>query len=266
MLETQEQIGMSIGLPPKPQLSPELPAEQAQPLAQGTSEQPSVTSGATGLAWWHAMKYEWRRSGAGNQYLAPQQVYVDDVLHRTNHYMNMFTNELSEDDFADFDELAEAVKGVIQLHDAHDTAGVEGNALRRHYLTRLIIASKICGVSAVSSEHRVINEMSRPNGDVEKMKGDPEGYYQSDISKRNQWGMKAVGYLRIVRDLADGDVIPTSNVELGDLITKRIISGRGVGLGDEAYEVGRNLLRPSPVTAGPNQPVMTTEDLLAMTA
>lgn len=263
-METQEQVRMSVGMEGDKLPSPELPVAPVLPLATETPTEPSVASGATGLAWWNAMKYEWRRSGAGNNYLAPQAAYVADVLDRAVTYKQMFESELNKDDFADFQELADAVIATIQLHDAHDTAGVEGHAVRRHYLTRLILATKICGASAVSSEHRCINEMSRATGDVEKMKADPEGYFQSDVSKRNQWGAKAVEYAFIVKAIADGEVIPTDANKLNELIVKRVSTGKGIGLGDEAYEIGRTLQRPTPAAATANKP--SREELLALTA
>lgn len=265
MIENDEQARQDVGMAPTPLQSPELPAAPVQPLATETPNTPSVTAGATGLAWWHGMKYEWRRSGAGNQYLAPQAVYVTDVLDRANTYVEMLTGELNEDDFSDFQELADAVIATIQLHDGSDTAGVEGHAVRRHYLTRLILARKICGASAVSSEHRCMHEISMPNGDLEKMKADPEGYYASDVSKRNQWGLKAVMYAFIVSAIADGEVIPTDSAKLSELIDKRVATGKGIGLGDEAYDIGRTLQRP-PQQAAANGKELTREEKLAMTA
>ena len=263
-METQEQIGMSVGLPPETPRSPELPAEPVQPLAQGSSTQPSVTSGATGLAWWHSMKYEWRRSGAGNQYLAPQLVYVTDVLHRAEAYTALLVKELNKEDFADFKATADSIVDSIQSLDGMDQAGVEGHALRRHFLTRLVLSRKICGASAVSAEHRCVNEISRVNGNVDKMKADSEGYYASDISKRNQWGLKALMYAHIVRVIADGEVIPFDEVKLNELVGKRVATGKGIGLGDEAYEVGRTLQRPPQAAVAKQE--YTSAELMAMTA
>jgi len=260
-METEEQVRQSVGMDPEQQRSPELPAAAIQPLAQEVPTAASVTAGATGLAWWDAAKYEWRRAGSGNTYLAAQAVYVADVLDRGDHYLATIAGRLGKDDYKAFDDKVEHVVADIQLEDAYDTTGVEGQGLRRYYLNRLILARKICGATACSAEHRTINEMSRKDGDVEKMQGDSEGYYAADVEKRESWGLKAVRLEYICKGIADGDVIPIDEAEFSQLLAKRITSS----LGDDAFEQGRKLRRP-PQQAQNGAAKPTREELLAMTA
>ncbi len=253
-------VGMEANQPP----SPELPAAPVQPLATEQPSAPSV-SGSTALAWWHAMKYEWKRSARGNQYLAPQESYVADVLDRADVYTTRITARLTKDDFAEFDAAVVSVQESIQNEDAYDMTGTEGHGLRRYYLGRLVLARKICGTTAVSAEHRTINEMSRRDGDVVKMQADSEGYYAADIEKRESWGQKAVRLEYIVKAIADGEVIPTDTTALNELISKRITNGKNIGLGDEAFELGKTLQRP-PQAVVANIAAPSREELLAMTA
>lgn len=220
-----------------------------------------MLAGTTGLAWWDAAKYEWKRSAAGNLYLAAQQSYLDDVVDRATTYVNRIRDRLSEDDFAEFDEKVTRIQEELQAEDAYDTAGIESQALRRYYRDRLAVALMVCGTNACSAEHRTINELSRPNGDVEKMQSDPEGYYASDVEKRESWGQKAVRLYHIVSHIADGDVIPTSSLALDEFLVKRIVSM----VGDNAFEQGKKLTRPKQTQdAGVQKP--TREELLALTA
>ena len=245
----------------QPQGGMEIPAAPVQPLATESVPEPSLPAGAVGLAWWDANKYFWKRSANGGCHLAPQDSYVADVLDRADHYMMVIAKGLGDADYAAFQEQADTMKTAIQLHDARDTAGVEGNALRRYHLGRLVIARKICGASAVSAEHRVTNELSRENGDVEKLKGDSEGFYASDVEKRESWGDKAIEYEFIVKALADGEVIPTDEAAFSELLAKRI----GRSLYDDAVERGNRLKRPAQQqTATANKP--SREELLALTA
>ena len=223
--------------------------------------EPATPAGTTGLAWWDAMKYYWRKSASGGYHLAPQDSFVDDVLDRADHYITALANDLGKDDYAEFEAKAELCKESIQSEDAIDTSGVEGNAERRYRLGRLVIARKICGASAVSAEHRVFNELSRENGDVEKLKGDSEGFFASDIEKRERWGFKAIRLEHIVKAMADGDIIPTDATALEQLIATRVQRS----LYDDAVERGNKLKRPAPqATATNNKP--TREELLLMTA
>jgi hypothetical protein len=234
-----------------------------QPLAIGTPSEPSVPAGATALAWWDAPKYYWRRNASGNGcHLAPQDSYVDDVLDRTDHYMSSIAKDLGEDEYDEFDEAAKLRLQMIQSEDAFDTSGIEGNSVRREVLNRLIIARKICGVSAVSAEHRVINELSRETGDVEKLKGDPEGFYASDVEKRERWGQKAIRLEYIAKAIADGEVIPTSDTAFADLLGKRIQRS----LYDDAVEHGNKLKRPQQQQRNADAKAPSKEELLALTA
>ena len=247
-----EQVQGHMELPPTP-----------DPLATGSPEQPSVLSGATALAWWDAMKFEWKRNASGNGcHLKPQDSYVADVLHRTDHYMTSIAkHELGEDDYAEFAETANLRKLLIQAEDAVDTSGIEGNSIRREVLNRLIIARKICGASAVSAEHRVINERSRENGDVDKMKEDTNGYFVSDVEKRQRWAFKAVRLEFIAKSIADGEVIPTDEAAFAQLLAKRISSS----LYNDAVEKGNKLKKPVPSAAASTSDLSTAE-LLALTA
>jgi hypothetical protein len=239
----------------------EIPTPPAQPLATGTPDAPSVVAGATGLAWWDAMKYYWRKSANGGSHLAPQDSFVSDVLDRTDHYMTTIAKDLGEDDYAEFATFAELITQVIQAEDAVDTSGIEGNAARRNVLNRLIIARKICGASAVSAEHRVTNELSRETGDVEKLKGDSEGFYASDVEKRERWGFKAIRLEFVAKAIADGEVIPTDDAAFSQLLANRI----GRSLYDDAVERGNKLKRPAQQQAV-NTSKPSREELLALTA
>jgi len=239
----------------------EIPAAPVQPLATSTPTEPSVQSGATGLAWWDAMKYYWRKSANGGSHLAPQDSFVSDVLDRTDHYMTTIAKDLGEDDYSEFQATADLHMQLIQSEDAVDTSGVEGNAQRRNILNRLVIARKICGASAVSAEHRVTNELSRETGDVEKLKGDSEGFYASDVEKRERWGFKAIRLEFIAKVVADGDIIPNDEAAFSQLLAKRI----GRSLYDDAVERGNKLKRPAQAAAvQTNKP--SREELLALTA
>jgi len=239
----------------------EIATPPAQPLATGTPAEPSVAAGATGLAWWDAMKYYWRKSANGGSHLAPQDSFVSDVLDRTDHYMTTIAKDLGEDDYAEFATTAELHTQLIQAEDAVDTSGIEGNSARRNVLNRLIIARKICGASAVSAEHRVTNELSRETGDVEKLKGDSEGFYASDVEKRERWGFKAIRLEFIAKAIADGEVIPKDDAAFSQLLATRIQRS----LYDDAVERGNKLKRPAQAAAAnTNKP--SREELLALTA
>lgn len=247
----------------QPQGMLEVPAAPVQPLATGTPSEPSVVPGSTALAWWDAPKFYWRRNASGNGcHLAPQDSYVNDVLDRTDHYMTTLAKLLGKDEYAEFDEAAQLRLQLIQTEDAFDTSGVEGNSVRREVLNRLIIARKICGASAVSAEHRVINELGRENGDVEKLKADPEGFYASDVEKRERWGNKAIRLEYIAKAIADGEVIPKDDRAFAELLAKRIQRS----LYDDAVEHGNKLKRPQQQAAATPGNGPSKEELLAMTA
>jgi len=207
------------------------------------------------------MKYFWKRSASGGTHLAPQDSFIEDVLDRTDHYMTTIARELGEDDYAEFAAIADQRKQIIESEDAVDTSGIEGNAERRNILNRLVIARKICGASAVSAEHRVTNELSRPDGDVEKLKADSEGFFASDIEKRERWGFKAIRLEYVAKAIADGEIIPHEDTAFAQLLAKRI----GRSLYDDAVERGNKLKRPQQ-QAGPSESKPSREELLAMTA
>ena len=258
--DQQDRASASMGLPESQ--SPELPTERAQPLATERPSEPSVVAGTTGLAWWDADKYYWRGNAGGRgAHLAPQDSFIADVFDRADHYMSVITKDLGKDDYTEFETTAQLHTELIQAEDAVDTSGVEGNAARRNVLNRLIIARKICGASAVSAEQRVMHELSLQNGDVEKLKGDSEGFYQSDIEKRERWGFKAIRLEFIAKHIADGEIIPTDTAKFAELIGNRIKRS----LYDDAVERGNKLKRPVPqTTLAGDKP--SREELLAMTA
>jgi len=258
--EDQARASVGMALPSTP--SPELRPTPVQPLATGQPSEPSVVAGVTGLAWWDAMKYYWRKSASGGSHLAPQDVFVADVLDRTDHYMTTIAATLGDPDYKEFDDKAKITISDIQSEDAVDTSGVEGNAVRRYWLGRLVIARKICGASAVSAEHRTINELSRETGDVDKMQGDSEGYYASDVEKRERWGFKAVRLEFIVKAIADGEIIPKDEAAFTQLLATRIQRS----LYDDAVERGNKLKRPVPKMAAGQAAGPSREELLAMTA
>lgn len=256
---TRASVGMGVQQPP----SPELPVAAIQPLATATPTAPSVVAGTTGLAWWDANKYYWRQNASGNgAHLAPQDSFVADVLDRTDVYMQAIAREFGEDDYKEFTATAELRVQMIQNEDAVDTSGVEGNAERRNILNRLIIARKICGASAVSAEHRVINELSRETGDVEKLKADSEGYYQADVDKRERWGFKAIRLEFIAKHIADGEIIPKDEAAFAALLAKRIQRS----LYDDAVERGNKLKRPQQQANAATSLKPSREELLALTA
>ena len=220
-----------------------------------------ATSGPAALPWWDAMKYYWKKSMSGGYHLAPSEEYVDDVLDRTDLYMTTIAKELGKDDYREFQAAADLRRTVIQTEDALDTAGVEGNAERRNVLNRLVIARKICGVNAVSMEHRTRHEHSLPNGDVDKMQSDKEGYYLADKEKRERWGFKAIRLEFIVKAIADGDIIPKDETQFATLLATRI----GRSLYDDAVEKGNKLKRPQQPATDPSKE-LSKEELLAMTA
>lgn len=219
------------------------------------------TSGPAGLAWWDAMKYFWKRSASGGYHLAPSEEYVSDVLDRTDYYMTTVAKELGKDDYAEFEATAKLRVKVIAAEDAVDTSGIEGNAARREILNRLIIARKLTGAMAVSAEHRTIHELSIDNGDVEKMQSDPNGFYASDLEKRERWGFKACRLEFIAKAIADGEVIPKDETEFATLLATRI----GRSLYDDAVERGNKLKRPAQQTTSPEKKP-SREEILAMTA
>ena len=238
----------------------EIPVAPAQPLA---AAQPPAANGSMGLAWWDGYKYYWRGNASGNgSHLAPQDSFIDDVIDRTDHYMTTIAKELGEDEYAEFAEVADLRKTLIQSEDAFDTSGIEGNSVRREVLNRLIIARKICGVSAVSAEHRVMNELSRETGDVEKLKGDSESFYASDVEKRERWGQKAVRLEFVAKAIADGEVIPTDEKAFSQLLATRIKRS----LYDDAVERGNKLKKPAQKAATGDKAPPTREELLALTA
>lgn len=233
------------------------------PLNPGQPETPSVPVGTTALAWWDSMKYYWKTNARGNgAHLAPQEDYLASVLHRAEYYIDSIEkHEIGTDDLEEFAATAELRQSLIQNEDAVDTSGIEGNSVRREVLNRYIIAYKICGTTAVSAEHRVTNELSRENGDVEKMKEDPKGYFASDVEKRQRWGFKALRLRSILSTIADGEVIPNTPVALKELVEKRV---RG-SIYSDAVDRGNALKKPvQTATASTSKP--SVEELLALTA
>ena len=232
-----------------------------RPLAIETPAEPSVTTAPTSLAWWDDMKYYWKQNARGNGcHLSPQDSYVDDVLDRADLYMVNIAKNLGDNDYTLFEEAALTRKELIELEDAYDTSGIEGNAVRREVLNRLIIARKICGVSAVSAEHRVAHEHAMPNGNVEKMKEDPKGFFASDVEKRERWGLKAIRLEYICKAIADGEVIPKDEKAFAALLAKRIEGA----LRTDAVDRGNQLKSPTPKTTPAK--VLSSEELLALTA
>ncbi len=230
--------------------------------AQEQAQTAQKSAGIAALPWWDEMKYYWRRSKSGGFHLAPQDSYVDDVLHRADYFMaSHATHELSDTDFEEFEQAAQAYISIIQDEDARDTAGTAGHAVRRFLLGRLVIARKITGSMQVSAEHRVEHETNSPTGDVEALKNDPKGYYQSDIDKRNRWVDEACKREYIVKAVADGEVIPTDPKLFAELVAKRVKSS----IYDDAVEKGRGYLYPATQKQETNRE-LTLEEKLALTA
>ena len=226
-----------------------------------SSPTPSTPPGTIALAWWDAMKYFWRKSASGGYHLAPQDDFVSDVLDRSKVYTAKTHDEYSEDDFKALDAELELIQQRIQSRNARNTSGIEGQRILRDELNRTVIALKIAGASAVSAEHRTINELGKPDGNVEAMQSDTNGYYQADLEKRQRWAEVAVDQYYFITNLADGDVIPKDQAALDELLAKRIRNS----LYDDAVERGNRLKRPAPGTQqSGNKP--SREELLAMTA
>ncbi len=246
----------------------EIPEAPVQPMAAGTPDEPSVTASAAtpALQWWDAMKYEWRRSSRGGYHLAPQKVYVDDVMDRADHYITAASKKFMAEDSQDLDlvtdELA-AAREIMQSRAAFDSSGVETQAFLREYLNRAVIARKVCGTNAVSAEHRVLNELARgENGDVQGMKDDPKGFYASDVEKRERWAFKACYYEYLCVQLADDDIIPTSPDAFAQELSKRISRS----IYDDAVDRGNRIKRPVNPTATGNNKQLTKDEILALTA
>jgi len=229
-------------------------------------EQPSATppGGMPSLAWWDNTKYFWKRSASGGYHLAPLTDYVADVLDRSDHYIGLIAKEFSSKnsgDLASAQSELKNVKSIMQTRTAIFQDGVETQALIRTYLQRAIIARKICGASAVSAEHRVQNEAAKPDGNVQALKDDEKGFYQSDVEKRERWAFRACYYEFIASQIADGEVIPVDAKPFAELLATRI----GRSLYDDAVERGNRIKRPNQGQADPGKK-LSREELLAMTA
>ena len=255
-------------MPEMPQGHDETGATAPRPMVGSTeasqSETPSTPAGTVALAWWDASKYFWRRSASGGYHLAPLDDYVRDVLDRGDHYISDAAKDFSAENSGDLDlansELA-AVKTILESRNAFDSSGIEAQSKLREYINRAVIARKIAGASAVSAEHRVINEMSKPDGNVDDLKNDANGFYQSDIEKRDRWASKACYYEYIASQLADGEIIPTDGKAFAELLAKRIQRS----LYDDAVDRGNRLKRP-PQGTQQTGAKLSREERLALTA
>lgn len=225
---------------------------------------PSTPKGTTALAWWDSMKYFWRKSASGGFHLAPLEDYVADVLDRGDHYISVAAKDFTDKNSGDMEsaksELKD-VKSIMQTRTAIFQDGIETQALIRTYLQRAVIARKIAGASAVSSEHRVQFELSKSDGNVDTLKNDAAGYYASDIEKRDRWAHKACYYEFIASQIADGEVIPTDGKAFAELLAKRIDRS----LYDDAVERGNRIKRPNTGQPAAGKK-LSREELLALTA
>ena len=207
------------------------------------------------------MKYYWRKSSTGGYHLAPQDDFVSDVLDRSDHYISGQAAKLSTDDLKSFEAYVTGKRNEIEDVNARFQDGVEGFNVLRNILARAVISRKIAGASAVSAEHRIINELNKPDGNVEALKDDANGFFQSDCEKRERWADKACFYEYAAAKLADGEVIPTDPKAFAELLAKRIRNS----LYDDAVDRGNKLKRPPQGAAATgNKP--TKDELLALTA
>ena len=255
-------------MPELPQGTDETGASNVRPMIGSTEAAaqplPSQPAGTVSLAWWDSMKYFWKRSAAGGFHLAPLEDYVADVIDRGDHYISAAAKAFVDDKSGDLDQANEelaAARTILQTRDAIFQDGVEGQAFVRAYLARAVIARKIAGASAISAEHRVMNELNRPEGNVDALKDDTNGFYQSDIEKRDRWAHKACYYEYLASQLAEGEVIPQDGKAFAELLAKRI----GRSLYDDAVERGNRLKRPDPGAASSGKK-MSREEMLALTA
>lgn len=255
-------------MPDLPQGTDETGSSNVRPMV-GAKEaaalpSPSTPAGTVALAWWDSMKYFWKRSASGGFHLAPLEDYVADVLDRGDHYISLAANAFQDPKSGDFDlanaELKSA-RAIIETREALFQDGTEAQAFIRAYLQRAIIARKISGATAVSAEHRVVNELNKPDGNVEALKDDANGFYASDVEKRERWALKACYYEYLASQLADGEVIPTDGKQFAELMAKRI----GRSLYDDAVERGNRIKRPD-AGATPSGKKMSREEMLALTA
>ena len=242
--------------------------DRVQPMigSARAAELPSQSqpNGQPALAWWDLTKYFWKRSASGGYHLAPLDDYVADVLDRGDHYIGLVAKEFVDKNSGDLDsakaELA-AAKKIMQTRTGIFTDGVETQAFVRMYLQRAVIARKIAGASAVSAEHRVQNEAGRPNGNVDVMKDDKQGFYASDVEKRERWALRACYYEFIATQLADGEVIPVDAKPFAQLLATRISRS----LYDDAVERGNRIKRPNQGQTDPGKK-LSRDELLALTA
>lgn len=251
-------------MPDLPQGTDETGASATRPMigaVASQSETPSVPAGTIALAWWDSMKYYWRKSSTGGYHLAPQDEFISDVLDRSDHYISAAASKLEKDDFVAYDRFVACKQNEIEELNAMFQDGVEGLSVLRNLLARAVISRKIAGASAVSAEHRVINELNKPDGNVEALKDDANGFFQSDCEKRERWAEKASLYEYAVAKLADGDVIPNDAKAFAELLAKRVRNS----LYDDAVERGNRLKRPTPAAqASGDKP--SKAELLALTA
>lgn len=254
--------------PDLPQGTDETGATNVRPMV-GAAEaanlpQASTPPGTVALAWWDSMKYFWRKSASGGFHLAPQEDYVADVLDRGDHYIGVAAKEFSAKNSGDIEsansELKD-VKSIMQTRTAIFQDGIETQALIRTYLQRAVIARKIAGASAVSAEHRVMNELNKVDGNVDVLKDDAKGFYASDIEKRDRWAHKACYFEYIASQIADGEVIPTDAKAFAEILAKRI----NRSLYDDAVERGNRIKRPEQGQTSDGKK-LTRDELLALTA
>lgn len=213
-------------------------------MQQSSTEEiasPSVDSSVASLPWYLDMKYFWKRNRSGNgSHLAPQQVFIDDVLSEGDRVILLAAKDFTAKNSGD-PKLADAelvaARSILETRKAFDTSGVESQNLLRMYLQRVILARKIAGASEVSAQHRVINATLTAQ-DIERVK--ESDYFKSDISSMKKWAHKACYYEYIARELKDGDIITD--------LTAQIIKGVGNLLYDDAIQATNRLRNPQPVS------------------
>jgi hypothetical protein len=219
--------------------------------------EPSVPTGATGLAWWDDMKYFWKKSANGGSHLAPQDSYIDDVLVEGDYEIGLASKDFMDKKSADLAAAkaeAKAAIEIIQTRTGFDQGGTETNAFYRNYRDRVIIARKIVGACAVSANHRLQNAEAT-TGDTDAVK--ETTYYKSDLESVKRWAFKACYYEFILAQLPENEVIK----DLPAIIAK----GVGRSLYDDAVEKGNKLKRPAPAKVA-SMKKLSSEELRLMRA
>lgn len=212
-----------------------------QTNTEPVNENAQKSDGGMALAWWDDMKFYWRRSANGGFHLAPQDSYVEEVLHEADYEISVAAKDFMADNSEDYERAKDELRlaqEILQNRTGFDSSGVESNAFIRQYRDRVIIARKITGASAVSANHR-LQHTAAIGGDVDAIR--EQDFFKSDLENARRWAFKACYYEFIATQLADGEVIKD--------LPQQVVDGVKRSLYDDAVERGNRLRRPTPAKA-----------------